>query len=524
MRLSDFITNEMQSILEEWESFARTMTPAATSMSNVELRNHASFMLKSIAEDLCKAQSSSEQVSKSHGEEPRTAQVSTGEEHGLARLASQFTIEQLVSEYRALRASVLRLWGKANKSLSSNDIDDIIRFNEAIDQLLAASVFSFASATRDAVEADGRRKNEFLAMLAHELRNPLSPISAAATLLKMANSDTKVIHKASGVIARQVAHMASLVDDLLDVSRVTRGAIDLKLEPLDLRHIILAAVEQVTAKIQAKQHQLDVPAMPEPLLMLGDKKRLIQVFANLLTNSAKYTPPGGHISIKLQLGKDQVSISIEDDGIGIIADFVPHVFDLFTQATQTSDRSNGGLGIGLSLVKSLVELHAGTVTCASAGLGLGSKFTVCLPKKICEEHPATQQTDTPVPVPAGEILKILVVDDNIDAAETLSMLLQTVGYQVIMEYESASALHVAQLEAPDVCILDIGLPGMNGNELARRIRNYPGTASSFLIALSGYSESHNREEALKAGFDQYMTKPLDISKLQTLLADVLKTK
>ena len=293
MRLADFLASHSDAILQEWEDFARTLEPAASSMTTKALRNHAAEMLHCIAEDMATSQSRQEEIAKSHGQEPRTTQTDAGEQHGLARLESNFSIEQLASEYRALRSSVLRLWSEANTSPSQVDLADIIRFNEAIDQLLASSVFSFARASREAMEAEKDRKDQFLAMLAHELRNPLSPISAAATLLKMSKSDQTVVSNASNIIARQVAHMATLVDDLLDVSRVTRGAIELKQEALDLRQVIEDAVEQVAPHIQARHHALAVAEPDCPIPLYGDKKRLIQVIANLLTNAAKYTPEGG---------------------------------------------------------------------------------------------------------------------------------------------------------------------------------------------------------------------------------------
>lgn len=235
MRLADFIISKEEEILQEWENFARTMAPAALSMSDKELRNHAAVMLRGIAEDLRTAQTSVQELAKSHGQEPDSAQTRAGQQHGISRQESRFSIEQLVAEYRALRASVLRLWARDTPHADASDIADMTRFNEAIDQLLAASVLSFAKATRDAIDAEKRRKDEFLAMLAHELRNPLSPISAAASILKMAKDDEAVIQNASNIITRQVAHMATLVDDLLDVSRVTRGLIKIRLEFLDLR-------------------------------------------------------------------------------------------------------------------------------------------------------------------------------------------------------------------------------------------------------------------------------------------------
>ena len=518
MRLADFILDEIEPILQEWEKFARTVEPAASVMTSKELRDHAAVMLKSIAKDLCTTQSREQEIAKSHGQEPQASQTDAGEEHGIARLESDFTIEQLFSEYRALRSSVLRLWNEANGSPSSTDITDIIRFNEAIDQLLAASVFSFARATRDAMEAEKRRKDQFLAMLAHELRNPLSPISAAATLLKMAKSNESVVNNASNIIARQVAHMSTLVDDLLDVSRVTRGAVELKLEPIDLRHVIDDAVEQVTPQIQARQHGMTVAEMPEPIIMQGDKKRLVQVITNLLTNAAKYTPDLGQIRLKLDLYDSQVAIEVEDSGIGMAPDFVPQAFDLFAQAERTSDRASGGLGLGLALVKSLTELHGGTVSCASAGLGKGSQFTVWLPKRAVDEKQVERRRTPRVDASTAGMLKIMVVDDNVDAASMLAMLLEAKGHQVITAHRAREALDRSKTNPPDVYVLDIGLPDIDGNELARHLRARPETGGALLIALTGYGLTEDRDLTAAAGFDHHLVKPVDTEKLYKILS------
>ena len=376
MRLADFIISELETILQEWENFARTLTPAALSMTNKELRNHAHAMLNSIADDLRTPQSTEQQIKKSHGLE---AEGKDDAEHGLLRWKSDFTIEQMVSEYRALRASVLRLWGEKHPPFSTTDIEDIVRFNEAIDQLLAASVSSFAEAKREADERE-RNRDEFLAMLAHELRNPLSPIVTASVLLKKAKGNEKIVESATNVIARQVTHMVELVDDLLDVSRVTRGLIEVQLMPVDVQQAVEEAVEQVTPLIQARRHQLDVAGPPCPIAVQADKKRLVQIVTNLLSNAAKYTPEGGHLQLEITLYEDKVAIKVEDDGIGMPPEFISHAFDLFAQAKRTPDRSTGGLGLGLALVKNLVELHGGQVACSSAGLGKGSEFIVTLPR------------------------------------------------------------------------------------------------------------------------------------------------
>lgn len=476
------------------------------------------MMLKSIADDLRSPQTREEQIAKSRGTGPRTKETGAGERHGIARLESRFSIEQMVSEYRALRASVLRLWGESNRSPLATDIEDITRFNEAIDQLLTASVFSFAKTARQAAETEQRRRDAFLAMLAHELRNPLAPISAAATLLSMARGDEATIVNAGNIIARQVAHMTNLVDDLLDVSRVTRGLIKLKPEQLDIRRIITDAVEQVAPQIQARRHQLTVTELPEPAIVWGDAKRLVQVMTNLLSNAARYTPEGGRIEVRIELEGDKVSMTVEDNGIGMDPEFVPHAFELFAQAERTSDRSSGGLGLGLALVKSLVELHGGQVSCSSAGLGKGSQFVVHLPLRAIKENTVEPPATPGSQLKTSKALKIMLVDDNVDAAHALSLLLQVAGHQVITEHRPTRAIESARAQLPDVFLLDIGLPEMDGHELARQLRTHPETAGTLLIALTGYSQAQDQEEAKAAGFDYHMAKPVDIAKLLNVLA------
>jgi signal transduction histidine kinase len=520
VRLADFILDQLEPILQEWEDFARTVTPAGQSMSIKELRNHASIMLTIIAADLRRPQTRDEEIRKSQGLGPTTIEHRAGVDHGIARLESNFTIEQLVSEYRALRSSVLRLWGDSNQSVLPSDIGDITRFNEAIDHLLAASIFSFAQQAKQAQETEQQRRDQFLAMLAHELRNPLAPISAAATLLKLKKEDDALVTNASTIITRQVTHLVELVDDLLDVSRVTRGLIELKHEALDVRRIVADAVEQVTPQMQARHHQLTVAELIEPVIVFGDSKRLVQVLTNLLSNAAKYTPPQGHIRLMCELSDKQVAVSVEDDGIGMAAEFVPHAFDLFAQAERTSDRSSGGLGLGLALVKNLVELHGGKVVCSSPGMGRGSCFTVFLPRQFGQEQEIERRRESRTRLSTTRPLKIVIVDDNADAAHALGLLLETVGHQVIIAHSAQSALEVIGAEHPDACLLDIGLPDMDGKTLARRLRAQPETANTPLIAVTGYGQPHDREEAIAAGFDGHMTKPVDVHKLLRVLAAI----
>ena len=368
-------------------------------------------------------------------------------------------------------------------------------------------------------EAD-RRKNEFLAMLAHELRNPLAPIASGAQLLGQDGLDPGRTRQISGIIARQARHMAGLVDDLLDVSRVTRGLVTLEQGIVDVRQVVADALEQVRPLLEARRHRLALELAPGPAHVLGDHKRLVQVLSNLLNNAAKYTAAGGNVRLALSGAGSSVVLQVADDGVGIPAALQPRVFDLFAQAERSADRSQGGLGIGLALVRSLVELHGGTVACRSDGPGAGSTFTVTLPRAGAAPGPAAAPDGRPAhraPVTGGG-RTVLVVDDNADAAHMLGMYLELAGHRVTVETGSETALRRALAGAPHACILDIGLPGMDGHALARALRAAPATAGCLLIALTGYGQEHDRRQALDAGFDHHLVKPVDMAALLPLLA------
>jgi CheY-like chemotaxis protein len=370
----------------------------------------------------------------------------------------------------------------------------------------------------DALRLADRRKDEFLAMLAHELRNPLAPISAAAQLLNMGPPDTLRVERTSAIIARQVAHMTGLIDDLLDVSRVTRGLVVLAREEVDLRRVIADAVEQVRPLIEARRHELVLHLSTEAAIVEGDPKRLVQVVANLLNNAAKYTPEDGRLSVWMGITPEQVLVSVSDNGIGIAAELLPTVFDLFSQAERTPDRSQGGLGLGLALVKSLVELHGGMVTATSDGRNLGSEFTVRLPRLRGATVPAGGSTSCAPPAPgAARSLSLMLVDDNVDAAMTLGLLLESGGHHVTVMHDPGDALEQAGQKHYDAFLLDIGLPGMNGYELARRLRALPGSADATLVAITGYGQQADQASAAYAGFDSYFVKPVDPAGLFALL-------
>ncbi len=369
------------------------------------------------------------------------------------------------------------------------------------------------------VEAD-RRKDEFLAMLAHELRNPLAPISAAAELLRIGSGDEARVRQSSSIIGRQVRHMTRLVDDLLDVSRVTRGLITLERARVAARTVVQEAVEQVRPNIEARRQHLAVHLPPSWTTVEGDKARLVQVVANVLGNATKYTQEGRGIDLRAEVRADHLVISVRDEGIGMDRELTSRVFDLFTQAERSSDRSQGGLGLGLALVRNLVELHGGMVSCSSPGPGKGSTFVITLPL-LRDETPQDAGTPaTPAPTACAGALKVLVVDDNVDAAETLGLLLAAHGHEVVIEHDSLRALERARSVAPDVCLLDIGLPEMDGRELARRLRAQPETANAVLVAVTGYGQQQDREDAFAAGFQHHLVKPVDFEALARLLEGV----
>jgi two-component system CheB/CheR fusion protein len=373
-------------------------------------------------------------------------------------------------------------------------------------------------ARREAEQAN-RAKDEFLAMLGHELRNPLAPIRNAAQILKR-TSDRPRVEQTSAIIERQVEHLARLLDDLLEVSRLTRGLIELEREPVEVSSVIDAAIEQCRPLIETRRHRLHWRAAEARAVVLGDPVRLVQVVSNLLVNSAKYTPEGGDITVSLHVEGDWINLSVEDNGQGIEPDLVPHIFQLFTQARRTPDRAHGGLGLGLAVVKRLVEMHGGNVTAHSEGPDRGSAFKVCLPRLIADTEVAGERATNVLLETQTRPLRILVVDDNADAANTLAMLLQASGHNVSVEYEAPSAIERARRERPQVLLLDIGLPGMDGYELARRLRIMPAMRGAVLIAVTGYGQPEDRSRSVAAGFDHHLVKPIDPGQLDTLLARV----
>jgi signal transduction histidine kinase/CheY-like chemotaxis protein len=367
------------------------------------------------------------------------------------------------------------------------------------------------------LESASRAKDEFLAMLGHELRNPLSPIVTALQLMRLRGSSET--SKEQNIIERQVGHLVRLVDDLLDVAKITRGKVELRRETVEIADVIAKAVEMASFLLEQRGHSLHIDVARSGLRWEGDPVRLAQVVANLLTNAARYTDRGGDIRVGAAVEGDQIVIRVKDNGIGITAEMLPRIFDLFTQGKRNPDRSEGGLGIGLALVKNLVAMHGGTVLAISEGHGKGSEFTVRLPRPVESGDLPALATTHPGPgtTTASVGKRVLLVDDNVDAAELLAELLSTAGHTVTIVGDPLVALTVIDDLRPDVAVLDIGLPGMDGYDLAARIRARPGTAACRFIALTGYGQEHDHLRSAAAGFTDHLVKPVDLDKLLQII-------
>ncbi len=383
----------------------------------------------------------------------------------------------------------------------------------------AAIAIDNARLYRDVQEAD-RRKNEFLAMLAHELRNPLAPIRNAVQILRLRGPMQPELQDVRDMIERQVQHLVRLVDDLLDVSRITRGKIQLQMEPVDVAAVVGRAVETSRPLLDARKHQLSVSLPTESLRVQADPVRLGQVLSNLLNNAAKYTEEGGRIWLSAEREGKEILLRVRDTGVGIPPHMLASVFDLFTQVDRSLDRSEGGLGIGLTLVRRLVELHAGSVQAFSAGPNQGSEFVVRLPALTAEPFPRMSSNGAGMPSAESTQHRILVVDDNVDAADSLALLLHLAGHEVRVCHDGPAAVAAAQDFHPDIVLLDIGLPGMDGYEVARRLREQEALAEALLVALTGYGQEEDLRRSQEAGFDHHLVKPVEPATLFTLFASL----
>ncbi|HEV7800103.1 MAG TPA: response regulator [Burkholderiales bacterium] len=430
--------------------------------------------------------------------------------------------EDLADANAALQAEKARELEALNATLADANLE-----LEDANRTLQAEIAERMRA-QEALEAADRRKDDFLAMLSHELRNPLAAIQGAIELMqRKAINDTQLVW-ARDVLSRQNRHLSRLIDDLLDVSRITMGKLTLHKEPVELRDVVQHAVETARPQIDARRHRLTLRLPDVPLYVKGDAVRLSQVLCNLLTNAAKYTDEGGHVELSLEhtgaagaLGEDAI-IRVKDDGRGLAKDVLARLFEPSTHEERLNSGAHGGLGIGLIVVRGLVQMHGGSVEARSEGLGCGSHFIVRLPLLSSDEFMMTVAPTRDTAAPAGDsspdpVLRILVVDDNQDSASSMTLLLELQGHEVKVAHGGQAALNIADEFRPDVILLDIGMPGMNGYEVARKLRAQDAYADTLLIAVTGYGRASDVEQTASAGFDHHLVKPIDYDKLQSLL-------
>ena len=428
---------------------------------------------------------------------------------------------------RAVTEPILRVADAARSVVERRDFsvragktteDEIGVLADAMNRMLAdlEREIDERRGAEEALRVVDRRKDEFLATLAHELRNPLAPVRNALYLLQAAGSDAQTQASARAIIDRQVRQMVRLVDDLLDVSRITTGKLALRRERVELRTVASAALEAVEPMMRERGHQLSVELPPAGLTVNADPTRLAQVFLNLLNNAAKFTERGGQIGFSLALREGEVLARVTDNGIGIAASMMGEIFEMFAQADRSLERASSGLGVGLSLSRRLVELHGGTLEARSAGLGKGAEFIVRMPA-LGVEAPARARHGAGGAGRGARPQRVLVVDDNRDFALSLASVLQTMGHEVRVEHDGQAGLAAAEAFRPDIAFLDIGMPKLNGYDLARRLRALPATAASILVAVTGWGQATDLQRAKEAGFDEHIVKPVEIDRLETVL-------
>jgi signal transduction histidine kinase/ActR/RegA family two-component response regulator len=383
------------------------------------------------------------------------------------------------------------------------DVTERVLWREEQSQLLKQK-----EETEEALRLADCRKDEFLAMLAHELRNPLTPLQHAAEILKLHGSGVEDADEAANIMDRQLRSLVRIVDDLLDAARIAQGKIELKKERVELGSLLRNAIQSARHHFETRHQELEISLPEAPIYLQADGIRLEQAFGNLLHNASKYTGAGGHIEVSAELaiiGEPEVMVRVRDDGIGVDVKTLPHIFELFMQGSSSLDRPQGGLGIGLTLVQRIISLHRGTVTANSEGLGHGTEFVVRLPAR-----PESEAAHEPPPkaIPQSGSHRILVVDDSVDTVRAMEVILRLQGYEVVTATNGAAAIQIAIEFRPEIVILDIGLPEMDGFEVARELRRIPQSANSFMVALTGYGTAQDRELARQAGFDQLLTKPV----------------
>jgi signal transduction histidine kinase len=554
MRLADFILANVEPILEEWEGFARSIWPSGATAEPAEIRDEAEDILRATALDMQSDQTSAQQAEKSKGasraREEGDGLGQASSTHGSGRVASGFDLWAVIAEYRALRASVLRLWRDSGPAPDLRDVDDVTRFNESIDQSLTHAVRSYAQriehdreamlaneqASRRDAEAANRAKDVFLATLSHEMRTPLNAIVGWLSILRNEDFERQHLQEGLRVIERNTKAQVQLIDDVLDVSRIVSGKLRVDIRPCELTEVIHAGVNAVRPAAEARGITVDVQLDPSASRTLCDVVRIQQVVWNLVSNAVKFTPKGGRVDVTLSREQSSLQIQVHDNGQGISAELLPRVFDRFRQADSSTRRRFAGLGLGLSIVKYIVEAHGGTVEAHSAGEGQGSTFTVRLPIRAVrigedsreEERPRTADEGEPAdaaaisarsPLVRLDGLRVLVVDDEADARRVLVMVLEQVGALVTAAGSVPDAIASLHEARPDVLVSDLGMPVQDGFDLIRQVRGDGYDAWTLpAVALTAFVHKDDARLALLAGFQVHVPKPVDPHDLTSVIA------
>jgi signal transduction histidine kinase len=496
------IQRDTAQLIEQWRRRAALEQPGAARLHEEALLDHLPALLAQVGVYL--ADSSTD-------DRPHCRPAS---QHGEQRWEVGWSLTEVVRDYRILRLVVLDYLDRAlQRPLHVREVQAV---GLALDEAIAASVERYVRSreeqlqqTRTALQEADRRKNEFLATLAHELRNPLAPLRNSLEVLRLSGNSPQSVGRVREIMDRQVQQMTHLVEDLLDVTRIAQGKLVLRKERFDVRVAVEQAVQMNAPLRESRRHKLSVSLPAGPLWFEGDQARLVQVVVNLLNNAAKYTPDGGHIDLSASQNGSRAVIRVKDNGVGIPPDKLAHVFDLFAQLDLGPERAEGGLGIGLTLVRRLVELQGGTIAATSAGAGQGSEFMVHLP--LPAEQAAPVETGAS---PTGDVAArhFLIVEDNVDNRESLAVLLRLLGHRVDAAEDGLRGLELARAARPQIALVDIGLPDINGFEVARRLRQELGDAV-LLVALTGHSQPEDRQRAIEAGFNAHLIKPVDLEAL-----------
>jgi signal transduction histidine kinase len=559
MRLADFVQANLEPILMDWESFARSIWPKGATAGPAELRDDAEDILRATVSDMQSPQTSAQQTEKSKGARPRRESAGltrASSSHGSGRVASGFDLWAVVAEYRALRASVLRLWRESEPTPDLRDVDDLTRFNESIDESLTDAVRSYVDrverdretllaneqASRRDAEAANRAKDVFLATLSHELRTPLNSIVGWLSILRDEQTEKEHFQEGLRVIERSAHAQAQLIDDVLDVSRIVSGKLRVAVSRCELIDVINAGVDAVRGAAEARNITIDLHLDPSASRASCDVVRMQQVVWNLLSNAVKFTPKGGRVDVTLSRERSSLQIQVSDNGQGISAELLPRIFDRFRQADSSTRRRFSGLGLGLSIVRYIVEAHGGTVEATSPGVDQGATFTVRLPVRAViveqfeeqgEEGETAGEAHQFEPQNTGKLVahpplvrlngvRVLVVDDEADARRVLVMVLEQVGAIVTAASSVREAVEVLPEARPDVLVSDLGMPDQDGFDLIRHLRDHGHDATALpAVALTAFVQKDDARLALLAGFQVHVPKPVDPHVLTSVIARLL---